>query len=171
LTHVSDDPLELSNTRVNGNMMFNEFVTNLRGFDYNELFGNSVFLLNAELRIPVFRYFSRAPITSNFFRNFMLTGFFDFGSAWTGPIPLSLDRSSNAIRYEVPGSPFSASLNNFRNPWLATYGLGLRTVLLGYYAKLDYTFLNEDWVDRDFAADADGDIRSSRITISIGLDF
>ena len=60
--HASNDPLETGNDIDNSNLLFTEFVTNMRGFNFNEKFGNAAFLFNAELRVPLFQYFSRAPV-------------------------------------------------------------------------------------------------------------
>ena len=159
--HPTGDPLQVSNTINNAGVLFSEFVNNLRGFDYNQRFGNSTFLLNAELRMPVFQYLSRAPISSTFLRNFSLISFFDFGSAWTGPIPLTRETSTNIIEYPATSSSiFSAEITNFKNPWLARYGFGLRTVLLGYYIKLDYVKPIEEFKVQD-----------RRFVLSVGLDF
>jgi hypothetical protein len=157
-SHVSGDPLAVSNTLNNSNLLFVDYTTNLRGFRYNERFGSSTFLINTELRIPIFRYLSSAPLSSNFLRNFFLTGFADFGSAWDGPIPLNPERSSLEVEYNE--EIFRARIRNFSNPWLASYGLGIRTLLLGYYARFDYA-----WPLRDFVP---GD---PKFTVSVGLDF
>ena len=156
----SGDPLEISNTRDNSDILFVEYVTNLRGFDYNELFGNAALVFNAELRLPVFQYLSKGPITSNFLRNFQIVGFYDIGTAWSGEIPLTRDASSNEIDFELPQSPFSARISNFRNPWLVGVGAGVRTVLLGYYAKFDVARPIRDFELGDY-----------RFYASIGLDF
>ncbi len=154
------DPLAISNQSDNSNILFVEYVTKVRGFDYNELFGSSTLVFNAELRIPVFDYFSRGPVNSTFLRNFQLVGFYDIGSAWSGSIPLTRENSATEVRYEVPGSPFSADISNFRNPWLAGLGGGVRMVLFGYYAKLDVAR-----PIRDF------EFGRTRFYVSVGLDF
>ncbi|MFZ9044660.1 MAG: translocation protein TolB [Cyclobacteriaceae bacterium] len=159
--HPTGDPLFVANDVNNSGVLFSEFVTNMRGFDFNQRFGHSTFLFNAELRLPVFQYLARAPVSSTFLRNFSLISFFDFGSAWTGPIPLTRETSSNIIKYPATESSiFSAQISNFKNPWLASYGLGLRTVLLGYYVKLDYVIPVEEFISQD-----------RRYLLSIGLDF
>ena len=150
----------MSNARDNSNILFSKFVTNLRGFDYNELYGTNALVFNAELRLPVFRYFSNAPISSAFLRNFQLIGFYDLGTAWTGKPPFTQEGSAFTKKYVVEGSAFSAELANFQNPWLASYGFGLRTVLLGYYLKVDVAH-----PIRDFA------IGDTRIHLTLGLDF
>ncbi|MDW3195922.1 MAG: translocation protein TolB [Cytophagales bacterium] len=160
-TDGTDNPFNRINNQVdNTNFLFMEYVTNIRGFDYAELYGSSSLVFNAELRIPVFQYLSRGPITSNFLRNFQLVGFYDIGSAWTGPIPLTRENSATEVLYRTDGSPFSGSIANFRNPWLAGVGAGLRTVLMGYYAKFDIAR-----PIRDF------ELGNYRFYVSVGLDF
>jgi outer membrane protein assembly factor BamA len=158
--HLERNPLQIGNTIENSDLLFSEFVTNLRGFPYNEVFGNSTFLFNTELRFPVFDYFSKAPVSSTFLRNFILIGFFDLGTAWDGPPPLTRENSSNKVLYRPEQSVFSAEISNFMNPWMMSYGFGMRTVLLGYYAKIDYAK-----PIRDF------EVQRGRINVSVGLDF
>lgn len=159
--HDSDDPLTFSNTKDNTNVLFAEWVTNLRGFRYNELFGSQAILLNTELRIPFFRYITRAPLSSSFLRNFQIIGFYDMGSAWTGKFPLTSKNSVNTIQYDrVGGSTFSAEIVDYRNPWLASYGYGVHTVLLGYHAKIDFAYpIKDNRVGKLF------------LSVSVGLDF
>lgn len=120
----------------NSNLLFAEFV-DLRGFDYDEIRGNNVITFSSELRIPLFSYLSRGNITSNFIRNFQLVGFYDAGSAWTNAAPWERVNDQNTEIINTEGSPFVITLNNFNNPWLQSYGAGIRTVLLNYYVKLD----------------------------------
>jgi hypothetical protein len=120
----------------NSNLLFTEFV-DLRGFDYDEIRGNNVITFSAELRIPLFSYLSRGNITSNFIRNFQLVGFYDTGSSWTNSAPWERVNDQNTEIINTEGSPFVITLNNFNNPWLQSYGAGVRTVLLNYYIKFD----------------------------------
>ena len=139
-----NDPL-ISTTGVNNsNILFTEYVTSLRGFDYNSFHGSNALLFNAELRFPVIKYFYRGPIASNFFKNLQFIGFYDIGSAWTGPSPFATENSLNTEIIKPEGSPFSARIQNFKNPWLSSYGFGARTVLLGYFVKLDVAYPIED---------------------------
>ncbi|TDQ16488.1 hypothetical protein DFQ04_2606 [Algoriphagus boseongensis] len=120
----------------NSNLLFAEFV-DLRGFDYDEIRGRNVITFTTELRLPVFSYLTRGNITSNFIRNFQLVGFYDIGSAWNDFHPWEKVNDQNTEVINTPGSPFEITLNNFNNPWLQSYGAGLRTVLLNYYVKFD----------------------------------
>ncbi|MEO1049600.1 MAG: translocation protein TolB [Bacteroidota bacterium] len=142
----------------NSRLLFVEYVTSLRGFDYAELFGENVLLFNAELRIPIIKYLHGGPISSNFFRNLQFVGFYDIGSAWTGPSPFSEDNNVNAET--ISEGPFQIELKNFTSPWLSSYGFGLRTVLLGYYMKFDLAWPIEDL-----------QVQSPRLHVTLGFDF
>lgn len=120
----------------NSNILFADFV-DLRGYDYDEIRGRNVITFTTELRIPVFSYLTRGNITSNFVRNFQLVGFYDIGSAWNEAAPWERINDQNTEIIDTEGSPFTITLNNFNNPWLQSYGAGLRTVLLNYYVKFD----------------------------------
>lgn len=120
----------------NSNILFADFV-DLRGYDYDEIRGRNMITFTTELRIPVFSYLTRGNITSNFIRNFQLIGFYDFGSAWNDSAPWERVNDQNTEVINTEGSPFTIVLNNFNNPWLQSYGAGLRTVLLNYYVKFD----------------------------------
>jgi hypothetical protein len=126
--------------------LFMEFVTPLRGFNYNKLSGNNFGLFNAEFRFPIIKYFYRGPITSNFFKNLQLVAFTDIGAAWTGKGPFSRQNSLNTRIEGGEGNPFRATVTNFKNPFLSGHGAGVRTLLLGYYLKFDVAWGVEDFV-------------------------
>lgn len=151
------DPLAITNERDNSDILFNEFVTNLRGLDYNEAYGSDVLVFNSELRVPLFLYLTNGPIKSNFLRNFQLTSFFDIGSVWTGSPPF---KDGRPITRTFDGNPFSAEIVKFQNPWLGGFGFGMRTVLLGYYIKFDAA--------RPYL---DGEVKDYRFYFTLGLDF
>jgi len=120
----------------NSNILFADFV-DLRGYDYDEIRGRNVITFTTELRIPLFSYLTRGNITSNFVRNFQMVAFYDVGSAWNDFAPWERVNDQNTEVINTQGSPFVIVLNNFNNPWLQSYGAGLRTVLMNYYVKLD----------------------------------
>ena len=120
----------------NSNLLFADFV-DLRGFDYDEIRGRNALTFSTELRLPLFSYLTRGTITSNFVKNFQLVGFYDIGSAWNDAAPWEKVNDQNTEVINTTGSPFVIVLNNFNNPWLQSYGAGLRTVLMNYYVKFD----------------------------------
>lgn len=123
----------------NRDIFFVEFATNLRGFNLNHISGTSHLLFNGELRLPIVKYFYRGPITSNFLRNFQAVAFTDIGTAWSGKSPI-FNRQNTLNTDIVREDYFSATVSNFRNPFLFGYGLGARTLLFGYYVKFDYAW-------------------------------
>jgi hypothetical protein len=154
----SGNPLVNSGAKFNNNLVFTEFATSLRGFDYATLYGNSVALLNAELRVPLIRALSGGPIASNFFRNMQFTAFYDIGSSWTGAVPF---KTQNSVRTrEVNQGPFEIDLKEYLNPWLYSYGFGFRSMMLGYYIKLDLAWPVENYKVQD-----------PRVFVTLGFDF
>jgi hypothetical protein len=156
------NPLVSKEGTYNENLLFSEFATSLRGFDYATLYGNSVAMANAELRVPLIKALSNGPITSNFFRNLQFTAFYDIGTSWSGAIPFN---TKNSVRKRVvpentSGSPFIIEINDYLNPWLFSYGLGLRTMMLGYYMKLDFAWPVENYTVKD-----------PRLSFTLGFDF
>ena len=157
-----DNPLISKMGKYNENLLFTEFATSLRGFDYATLYGDNVALASAELRVPLIRALSNGPITSNFFRNLQFTAFYDIGTGWKGPLPFNAE---NSVRKRVvpevqSGSPFRVEINEYLNPWLYSYGLGLRTMMLGYYMKFDLAWPVENYTVKD-----------PRLSVTLGFDF
>lgn len=140
---------------------YQQFVTNLRGFNYNARSGPKYVLFNSELRVPIIQYLSRKPIYSGFFRNLQLTAFGDAGTAYSGSNPFNYNNSVNTVRFEPSDlNAFSGTVTNFRNPFLIGYGAGMRTTMLGFYTKLDVAWARED-----------GKEKGPKFYISLGYDF
>ncbi|MFN8417494.1 MAG: hypothetical protein U0U66_14265 [Cytophagaceae bacterium] len=137
------NPFALTNGDPNMDIMFTKFVTNMRGFKYNTQTGTSYLLASAELRLPIVKYFYSGTVTSTFFRNLQLTTFFDIGAAWTGQSPFNTNNSLNTKNISSPPS-FTAVVTNYRNPFLVGYGFGARTMMFGYYVKLDVSWGIQD---------------------------
>ncbi|TAH21160.1 MAG: translocation protein TolB [Cytophagales bacterium] len=127
-------------------LLFTQYIGSMRGFNWNKLSGNNFVLFNAELRMPLLKYFYKSSITSNFFRNLQFVLFTDVGAAWTGVSPFNRDNALNTV--EINKTPFLIKVSNFKNPFLIGYGAGIRTLLLGYYAKLDVGWGLEDETTR-----------------------
>lgn len=136
----NDNPLYFGEGIDNRDVFFAEFATNLRGFNLNRLAGTNYVLGNLELRVPLVKYLYRGPITSNFLRNFQIIGFSDIGTAWTGKGPFSQENSLNTEIVGGGSEPFRATVTNFRNPYLMGYGVGVRTMIFGFYVKFDYAW-------------------------------
>ncbi len=130
-----ENPLNIQPEVNNQEILFTEFVTSLRGYNLAQVYGKQTVLLNAELRMPLVRYLHSGPISSNFFRNLMFVGFYDIGTAWNDDSPFNEDNNINVTRSRVGN--FDYTVNTYESPWLQSYGLGFRTIILGYYMKTD----------------------------------
>lgn len=120
------------------NWAYQSLATNMRGFSQNIRNGNSFMVFNSELRWPIVRYFVNRPINNDFVNNFMVIGFFDAGSAWNGWTPWS---ERNAYNYEeINLGPVTAIIDKNKGPFVAGYGFGLRSRLLGYYIRADWAW-------------------------------
>jgi len=159
-----DDPFSQVGSATRGlgraDWLFMQFATNMRGFEYNTLYGNKFFIMNAELRVPIVRYLYKGPISSNFVRNLQFNLFTDAGSAWSGGSLLGIENSINTQIIDPTGSPFSATVTNYKSPYLVGYGAGVRSMFLGFYTKVDLA-----WGIKD------GRVLSNRWYITLGYDF
>ena len=142
-----NNPLGVDPQNNNEDLLFLNYVTGLRGFDYNTLNGENALTFNAEFRLPLFKTLSKKQINSNFFRNFNFVTFFDVGSAWNGSKLLPDDENINTRL--VQGAPATGASPNsnafleirvkdYSSPWLASYGAGIHTSLFGYQLKAEY---------------------------------
>ncbi len=151
-----------SNTGVNPNksdILFNQFV-NLRGYNYNTFQGRNVMTFSGEVRFPVNELLKNSELKSNFLRNLQIIGFYDIGSSWDDLSPFQDENNQNTEEIRADGSPFSAVINNFSNPWLQTTGVGMRTMFLGFFSRLDFSF-----PIRNF------EVLSPTLQLSFGYDF
>ncbi|OEK05482.1 hypothetical protein [Roseivirga misakiensis] len=152
----------INNTGVDPNksaILFNRFA-NLRGYDYNTFQGSNVLTFSAEIRFPINQLLQNSQIKNNFVRNLQIVGFYDIGSAWDDLSPFEDRNNQNIEEISTDGSPFSAIINNFNNPWLQSTGVGVRSMLFGYYGKLEMSFPIQNFA-----------IQNPRFQISIGYDF
>jgi len=119
------------------NFAYQSIAANMRGFEYNARNGSSVALINLELRVPFMRYLSRKKLRSSFLRNLQVVGFVDVGTAWHGKDPFSEENPLNTLTLTNPPT-VKVDVTYYRNPVVVGYGIGARTMILGYFLKLDY---------------------------------
>lgn len=157
---LGGNPLAVQPGVGNLDLLFHEFATHLRGFNFNHIAGRQYFVLNAELRVPLVQYIFRETVKSRFFRNIQLATFYDIGTAWNekGPWERQNDINTYIVR---DGETFEVIVRNYRNPYLMGFGWGARTYLLGYYIKLDAAWAVDDFIVA----------RRPRYYITIGYDF
>jgi hypothetical protein len=112
-------------------------VTNLRGYEQNSRRGNSFGLVNAEIRAPILTTIFKRPIQSAFLKNLQAIAFIDVGSAWNGLIPNTDDENGYVFSKNYTSATVAVTIPN---PGLAAaigYGAGLRTMLFGYFLRVD----------------------------------
>lgn len=124
------------------NFAYQTIATPMRGFTQNIRNGNSFAVFNSELRLPIFTFFSKNPIKSDFLRHFQVVAFGDVGAAWTGAHPWSSDNYFNT--QIIDDKPVTVKLQNARNPIVGGFGFGLRTKVLGYFIRFDLAWGVDD---------------------------
>jgi hypothetical protein len=135
-----DETIRVDETQ---NYAFQTVATPMRGFIQNARNGSSFAVANAELRIPLVRYFTNRPLRSDFWNNFQLVGFFDVGTAWTGTHPYASDNTFNTIVIEQ--KPLVIEIENLREPIIWGYGFGFRTRIFGYFTRFDWAWGVDDF--------------------------
>ncbi|MFM2139215.1 MAG: hypothetical protein RJA57_1522 [Bacteroidota bacterium] len=114
---------------------YQSLAVNMRGFRQNVANGNNAFVLNSEIRVPVFTSFFNKPINNAFLRNFQLVQFIDLGTAWNGRYD---DFERPGVNYSVPPNPLSVRIKaGGIGPFAGGYGFGARSTLLGYFLRVD----------------------------------
>lgn len=145
---------------LNQNYAYQTLATPMRGFTQNIRNGNSFALYNTELRLPLFRYLKNKPLKSDFLNNFQVVAFGDIGTAWTGKSPYDDNNSLNTQVVGGPPSPVTVVIETRREPIVGGYGWGIRSRLLGYFMRLDWS---HGWED--------GQIQPRVFYWSFSLDF
>ncbi len=137
---------------------YQTIATNMRGFYQNIRNGNSFLVINSELRFPVFKYFSKFPLNSDFLNSFQLVGFGDLGTAWTGLSPYSEDNF--LYTRHIDQNPMHIRVRSVTDPLVGGYGVGARAKVLGYFVRTDLA-----WGVENFK------VRKPIFYISLSLDF
>jgi hypothetical protein len=121
---------------------YQSLAVNMRGFPQNIANGNNAFVLNSEFRLPVFSTLFNRPINNAFLRNFQVVQFIDLGTAWNGAYSKierpfvtypTLDPDGNID----PTGPVVKIKAGGIGPFVGGYGFGVRSMLLGYFLRLD----------------------------------
>jgi Tol biopolymer transport system component len=143
------------------NYAYQTLAVPMRGFQENIRNGNDFVVFNSEIRWPIFHYLFNRPIKSDFFNNFQVIGFFDAGTAWTGPTPYSNENALNETVVSTPGNPITVTLSTLQDPFVEGMGYGLRTRIFGYFIRFD-----------DAWGISNGTIAKTPVTyFSLSLDF
>jgi hypothetical protein len=142
-----------------GDYTYQALALNLRGFRQNIANGNNAFVINSEIRVPVFTTFFNRPINNAFLRNFQLVQFLDLGTAWNGRYDNFSRPSTTFIDPQRPNVVVRLKAGGI-GPFAGGYGFGVRSTLLGYFLRYDVAW------------QMDGIFRGKPITyLALGLDF
>ncbi len=122
------------------NYVYQTVATNMRGFSQNIRNGNNFFVLNNEIRVPLFQYIANRPLSSDFLNNFQIVGFVDAGSAWTGISPFSKESAYHIENVTTGGANITIIIDKNRSPIVWGYGFGIHSRLFGYYVRADWAW-------------------------------
>jgi len=112
---------------------FQSLAVNMRGYNQNIANGNNAFVINSEIRLPIFSTFVNQPVNNAFLRNLQLVQFLDLGTAWNGKYN-GIKRPSEIYFKD----PITVKLDaGGLGPFAGGYGFGVRSTLLGYFLKFD----------------------------------
>ena len=115
--------------------VYESLAVNMRGYIQNVANGNNAIVLNSEFRLPVMSTFFDRTVNNAFLRNFQVTQFFDFGTAWNGSYG-KLKRPEVSYT-NATGDVTIRKKAGGVGPFAAGYGFGARSMLLGYFIKYD----------------------------------
>ncbi len=144
---------------------FQSLAVNMRGYIQNLASGNNAVVINSELRMPVVSTIFDKTVSNAFLRDFQLTSFVDFGTAWNGGIE-NIKRPSESFNTSQGGNPpFPGTVTvNVKapgvGPFAGGYGFGARSTLLGYFVRFDAAWR----VNGVFKG-------KPQLYVSLGLDF
>lgn len=151
---MSENAVKLSGDRY----VFMQWVSGIRGFYRGARVGSNFMTLNAEIRIPVIKMLRRLPMNNEFMRNLTFIAFSDAATAFTGKTPADVSNPFNTVFINSPN--YRMSVTSRRNPWIYSFGAGVRTRILGYFLKYDYA-----------VGFSDGRRLIPTGQLSLGLDF
>jgi hypothetical protein len=114
---------------------YQALAVNMRGFKQNVANGSNAFVLNSEIRVPVFTTFLNRPINNALLRNFQVVQFVDLGTAWNGKYD---EFKRPSVNYTQQGSPVTVQIKaGGIGPFAGGYGFGARSTLFGYFIRYD----------------------------------
>lgn len=134
-----------------------QYTSAIHGFRYNARNGSRYLIANAELRMPLARFF-KSSLNSNMLYNFELIPFFDLGTAWTVGNPFS---QRNPIdTKEINSYPLTITVQTLKSPFIMGFGAGARVQVFGYSVRCDLGWGIDDYT-----------LQKPKVQISLGKNF
>lgn len=140
------------------NTRYYQPIFGMRAFARNSRNGNSFLKFTNTLELPVTNLLKSRAVGGSWMRNTALRFFADLGSAWYGANPWSLDNPRNITN--VTDGVLNIKIYNVKNPFIYSFGTGLRTTVYGYTVRynLGWSYDNGVW-------------NSAVSQISVGVDL
>ncbi len=132
-----------NDNQMGGNYGFIALATSLRGYKQGARKANNFGVLSSEVRVPLVSFVKR-PMQSALLKNLQGVAFMDMGSAWRGLLPTA-ENTSTTYSFPNYNNPNTSGNNNvFVNVTVPNagglalgYGAGIRTMLWGYFVRMD----------------------------------
>jgi hypothetical protein len=135
----------------------NGFATPLQGFAYNARNGYQYLVGNAELRIPLSRL-ANSTLHSNPLYNVQAVLFYNMGTAWRTGNPFSQRNPIDASVIER--GPISATVRSLKVPFIQSFGVGFRTLIVGYFTSFELGWPIEE-----------NELLNPQFSVSFGKEF
>ncbi|HPH99200.1 MAG TPA: hypothetical protein PK772_02600 [Chitinophagaceae bacterium] len=136
--------------------IFQTLALNMRGFNQNVANGSRAIVVNSEFRLPMLSTFFNTPSRSPILSNLQFIQFFDIGTAWEGGFE-NIKRPT--VNVTTPPINIFVKTGGI-GPFVAGYGFGLRTSLLGYFVKADMGWPMNSFFKRNYV-----------LHFGLGVDF
>ena len=131
-----------------GNRSFSQYkepavytnVYGIRGFNGNYRNGNTFFTLQSQFESKILEYLFKRPITAEVFANLKGHVFVDVATAFYGS---GIYDEANVLSTSIVESRTKVLLikiNAYKNPLIASTGIGASTLIYGYQVSFDYAF-------------------------------
>jgi hypothetical protein len=112
----------------------------IRGFEANYRNGNTFFNMQTQYESRILEYLLKRPITAEIFANLKGRLFVDLATAFYSKGIYNKANVLNSTTVESSTKAILIEVNAYKNPFIASTGLGVSTVIYGYSLALDYAF-------------------------------
>lgn len=129
----------------------------LRGTPFNNRNGWQYVTAHAEWRIPVTRLFNSALYGGPLY-NVQFIAFYELGTVWRTGNPLSQRNPIDAST--IVRGPITAVVQSLKSPFVQSFGVGFRTLVVGYFTRFDLSWPLEE-----------NEVVGTRFSVAVGKDF